>query len=188
MTDCPNGEMRDRLPDLLHGRLTPAEQEVVEAHVRGCADCRDELALLRSLSASLRRVPRVDVAAVAAAIPAYRRAPVRRSRGGWRAAAAIVVLAAGGTSVVVMQRDRGPVRDSMLVAENPTPRVTDSPSAPAMANMAAPARELAVGTSAVSDLEDAELRVLLQDLQSIEMLPSADVETSTVVAMATGTE
>jgi anti-sigma factor RsiW len=79
MTDCPNGEMRDRLPDLLHGRLTPAEQEVVEAHVRGCADCRDELALLRSLSASLRRVPRVDVAAVAAAIPAYRRAPVRRS-------------------------------------------------------------------------------------------------------------
>jgi hypothetical protein len=136
---------------------------VVESHVRSCADCQEELALLRAMSASLRRAPRVDVAAVAAAIPPYR-APVRRIGGGWRVAAAIVALAVGGTSVAVMQRDAMPPAQALE------------------------ARELAVGTSAVSELDDTELLVLLDDIQSIEVLPSADVETSTLVPTSGGTE
>src|SRR6476646_10419900 len=104
MTDCPNGDVRDLLPDLLHDRLAPAVRQEVEAHVRDCAECRNELALLRSMRSSLRRAPVVDVAAIASAIPAYRTA-TRRTWGGWRAAAAIVILALGGTSVVVLQRD-----------------------------------------------------------------------------------
>jgi anti-sigma factor RsiW len=184
MTDCPNADVRDLLPDLLHGRLTTAEREVVESHVRGCADCREELTLLRAMSATLQRGPRVDVAAVASAIPVYR-APVRRSWGGWRAAAAIVALAAGGTSVAVMQRDAGPGADSLG-----TPQVVaEAPNTAVMARAAAPSRELALGSAAVGDLDDGELLVLLQDLQSLEVLPSADVETSTVVPVsAAGTE
>ena len=189
MTDCPNGEVRDQLPDLLHGRLSPAARAVVESHVRGCADCRDELALLRDVSASLQRAPRVDVGAIAAAIPPYR-APARRSwGGGWRVAAAVVALAAGGTSVAVMQRSAAPVRDSLAVAAHPA--IADSPATVAAARTpsAAPAaRELAVGTAAVADLDDSELLALLEDLQTIEVVPSADVETSTVVPAAAGTE
>ena len=48
MNDCQNAEMRDQLPDLLHERLAATERAVVMAHLDGCVDCRDELALLRS--------------------------------------------------------------------------------------------------------------------------------------------
>ena len=115
MTDCPNGEVRDLLPDLLHDRLAPAVRREVEAHVRDCADCQAELALLRAMRSSLRRAPAVDVAAIAAAIPPYR-AAARRTWGGWRAAAAIAMLAAGGTSVAVLQRGATSVRDTATAA------------------------------------------------------------------------
>ena len=190
MTDCPNGEVRDQLPDLLHDRLTPAARAVVEAHVRDCADCQEELAMLGAMRTTLRRAPRVDVAAIAAAIPPYR-APAHRSWSGWRVAAAVVALAAGGTSVAVMQRDAGPARDSVLVVEQPAPLVVDSPTAAAAVNAPSTgpvARELALGTAAVSELDDAELVALLEDLQSLEVLPSADVETSAIVPVSTGTE
>src|SRR5512140_1830353 len=74
MNDCPNADVRDLLPD----RLDEAARAMVESHLEGCADCRAELALLRDVRASLRRAPALNVAAIAAAIPAYH-APVRRS-------------------------------------------------------------------------------------------------------------
>jgi hypothetical protein len=108
---------------------------------------------------------------------------VRRSWGGWRAAAAIVALAAGGTSVAVMQRDAAPRSDSLA-----TPlAVAQVPNS--VARTQAPTRELALGSAAVGDLDDGELLALLEGLHSLEVLPSADVETSTVVAAAgAGTE
>ena len=110
MTECPNGALRDLLPELVHGRLSPAVRREVEAHVASCAECAAELALLRGLRASMARVPHVDPARIAAAIPAYR-PPVRHAWGGWRAAAAIMAIVAGGTSVAVLRHDggRGPV-------------------------------------------------------------------------------
>lgn len=161
MTDCPNGDLRDLLPDLLHGRLAPDARRSVEAHVQGCADCREELALLRTMSASLRRGPSANVATIVAGIPSYR-APARQGWRGWRAAAAILVLAGGGASVAVMQRD---------AAVTPAPR------------------ELAIGSAAIGDLDDRELLALLENLESLEVLPSADVENGTVSpSVAAGTE
>ncbi|HUQ45469.1 MAG TPA: zf-HC2 domain-containing protein [Gemmatimonadaceae bacterium] len=153
MTDCPNGDMRDLLPDLLHDRLALAVRRDVELHVGTCAECRAELALLRAMRVSLGRGPAVDVAAVAAAIPAYR-SPARRAWGGWRAAAAIMILAAGGTSVAVLQRGR----DGAVVR-----------------TVAAP-RELATASGAIGELNDRELSALLRDLESLEALPSVDGE------------
>ena len=189
MTDCPNGEMRDLLPDLLHDRLAPDRRREVEAHVRGCEDCRQELALLRSMRTALRRAPAMNAAAIAAAIPPYR-IPVRRSRGGWRAAAAIVILAAGGASVTMLQRAKHGVADSALVAPSPDAQLIDLAVKPESASTApavgAP-RELALGSASVSDLDDAELSTLLKDLQTIDVLPSADVEPG-ATAPLTGTE
>lgn len=148
ITDCPNGDMRDLLPELLHDRLALAVRRDVELHVGTCADCRAELALLRAMRVSLGRGPAVDVAAIAAAIPAYR-SPARRSFTGWRAAAAIAILAAGGTSVAVLQGGR------------------DGVAAP---------RELATASGAIGELNDRELSALLRDLESLEALPSVDVE------------
>jgi anti-sigma factor RsiW len=68
MSDCPNGDVRDLLPDYLHDRLTLADRRAVDVHLAACAACRDELALLRDLRGTMRRAPAVDVDAIAAAI------------------------------------------------------------------------------------------------------------------------
>jgi anti-sigma factor RsiW len=188
MIDCPNGELRDLLPDLLHGRLDGSARATVEAHLAGCADCRAELELLREVRGTLRRGPTMDVAAITAAIPPYR-APARRSLGRWGAAAAATLIAIGGTSVAIANRvgDRAvavpaqagaeqtvvttPSRpDSYAVVTEPTPaRATSTPAA-----STAP-RELAVG-GAVGDLSDGELSMLLDGIESLDVLPLAEVE------------
>ena len=70
MNECPNAEMRDRLPDLFTSGSTRASRAEVMAHVAGCADCRDELELLRRTYAVLAaRTPRVDVAKIVSTLP-----------------------------------------------------------------------------------------------------------------------
>ena len=198
MTDCPNGEVRDALPDYLNDRLDAARRREVEAHLTGCATCREELSLLRALRATVRRAPAVDAEAIAASIPAYR-APVRRR---WatsgRIAAAIVAIAVGGTSIVLL-RDRppaGPVEPSRPIAEAPV-AVAPEPSpdsAPIVATPmaeapvagraipeptsggAAAARELAIAGGSIADLSDRELSALVEGIESLDGLPSAEVE------------
>jgi anti-sigma factor RsiW len=167
MTDCPNATLRDRLPDLVNGRLSPDERRELEAHVGTCAECAAELALLRDLRASMARAPRIDPARVAAAVPAYR-APARRSWGGWRTAAAITAILVGGASVVVVRQDSRRGLDSS---------VPSVPSAEGAARAIPPAsRELAAASGAASDLSDRELQALLKDIESIDAVPSVDVE------------
>ena len=190
MTDCPNGEIRDLLPDLVNERLTTERRREVDAHVRGCADCQEEVALLRTMRTALRRAPTVDAGAIAASIPAYR-APVRHAWGGWRAAAAaIVVLVVGGTSVAVFQRERA-VEPSVQSAPSVV-AVREPVDVPPAAQPAAPepaARELALGSASVSELDDSELSALLADLETLDVLPPADVENAAVVSagVTTGT-
>src|ERR1041384_4827573 len=110
MSDCPNAEIRDLLPDLLHERLDAPTRARVLAHVNGCADCRSELELLRSLRASIERsAPAVDVDRIAAALPKPGTTRVvhrRRTYVGWRIAAAATFLVAGGTSLFVFENVR----------------------------------------------------------------------------------
>ena len=180
MTDCPNGEVRDLLPELLHGLLSPAAQRTVESHVGDCAECQAELALLRTLNASMRRTPRIDAEHISASVVPYR-TPVKRSWAGWRAAAAIILLAAGGTSVALLQR--GDARRPDITAVGGSPgrtaplAVVVSPAPePARAAPVAMARELATGSSSIGDLDDDELTALLADLETVEVVPSADVD------------
>lgn len=70
MTDCDNARMRDRLPDLLHGRLGADDTAAVRQHVARCAACRDELALLGQVAALTPKVA-IDTARISAAIPRY---------------------------------------------------------------------------------------------------------------------
>ncbi|MDQ6636118.1 MAG: zf-HC2 domain-containing protein [Gemmatimonadota bacterium] len=195
MTDCPNGALRDLLPDLVHGRLSPAARRELEAHVSSCADCAAELALLRGLRASMARAPRVDPARISAAIPTYR-APVRRSWGGWRAAAAIAAIVVGGGSVAVVRQigGRGPVAVQSVAAsthsEAPVaPGASPPPPVPAAQSaerapraVPAAARELAMTNGAASDLSERELQTLLKDIESIDAVPSVDVENAVPVS------
>ena len=69
MNDCPNAEIRDRLPDLLHEHLDAGARAQVMAHVERCADCRAELALLREARSLLATAPLVDVGRIVRALP-----------------------------------------------------------------------------------------------------------------------
>ncbi len=144
MSDCPNAEVRDLLPDLLHDRLDARTRAMVVAHVDGCADCRSELELLRSLRGSLdRATPRVDVDRIVAALPApasvrpgqHRRA--WRVLSDWRIAAAVTFIVAGGTSVVVMRNVRDGGSDS---ASAPAVRHVTDAASETTARVSPPAR------------------------------------------------
>src|SRR5919108_4818432 len=132
MIDCSNAEIRDRLPDFVHGQLDAEARAEVAAHAAGCSACTAELALLRELRASLRTGATVDVARIVAALPAP---PARGAGAGgqlhwprwkrfdWRIAAAIVALAVGGGSAIVatmLGRDSDPT--ARRVADGGGPR------------------------------------------------------------------
>lgn len=202
MTDCPNGDIRDLLPELLHGRLDPSDRARVERHVATCDACSAELDLLRALRTTLRRAPAIDAAAIAAAIPAYR-APIRhRSWGGWRAAAAIAAIAVGGTSIAIVGREsdadlRGSIaaaRSESTTVSQATPSIAPEsagrtttavdptpapPSAPvAVAPAAAEPVSLAMTGGAIGELSDGELSTLVSEIESLDALPSEEVESS----------
>ena len=110
MNDCPNAEIRDQLPDLLHDRLDVSMRAAVMAHVGECVDCRSELELLRGVHGMLTaQTPRVDINYVVSALPkrapqALRVVPRRRAWSDWRIAAAVTVLAIGGGSFAVLRQ------------------------------------------------------------------------------------
>ena len=139
MSDCPNAEIRDLLPDLLHDRLDAPTRARVIAHVDGCADCRSELELLRSLRGSMERAtPRVDADRIVAALPkpgAARVVVAQRRRISWRIAAAVGFIAVGGTSLVLARNSGSGSPDSASMRIPAVPvettallprRVTDS--------------------------------------------------------------
>ena len=218
MTDCENAEVRDLLPALVHGRLDAAARAVVERHVRDCAECTAEVTLLRALRSTFHGSPRVDVAAIVAAVPAYAKQG-GRSWIGWRTAAAITVLLAGGSSVAVLQRSAPLLADSMRVVEAEPqataapvtgtaapsqPSLTASPGAARSVVASAPAasapaqqgslgapreggtRELAVGGGSLGDLSDRELASLLRDIESLDGLPTVEVESAALAPIAPG--
>lgn len=167
MIDCPNVEMRDRLPDLANDTLVAAERDIVLAHLAECAACTAEIEILRTTRLiMLKTTPRVNVAGIVSALPQYGATtiasapPVRRGwANSWRIAAAVTFLAAGIGSYELVTKD-SPVRDiDTLVATTSDPTVG-----------------LAL-TGALADLSDAELNALASDIEEIEALPSMEVGT-----------
>src|SRR3954470_9738009 len=103
MNDCMNAEVRDALPDLMHGRLSDLDKVTMGAHVETCADCREELRLLQEIRASAPIAPRIDVTRIVAALPVAMptvadqlvvsaSVRVRRSSGLWKMAAVAALL------------------------------------------------------------------------------------------------
>ncbi|CAN5853103.1 hypothetical protein BH11GEM1_BH11GEM1_14460 [soil metagenome] len=213
MTDCPNAESRDLLPDLVHGRLDAAARADVERHVLHCAECTAEVALLRELRSAFQASPRVDVAAIIAAVPGYRRQGGRPWIG-WRTAATITVLVAGGSSVAVLQRgdttlvdsarsmpavtapSAAPAREATRPVPAPATAAPKSPAArpridhPATRPETVPplhdtvGRELAVGGGAMNDLNDRQLTSLLKDIESLDGLPTIEVDNAALAPIA----
>jgi anti-sigma factor RsiW len=167
MRDCPNAEMRDLLPDLLHGRGDVGRLAEARAHVATCDACRAELELLRALRSATVVEASTDVGRIAAAIPSYRQASLWRAAGRSRllqAAAAILVLVGGATVV----------RESTRVA--PPDSVTTASSTLASGT------ELPVG-EALADVSDSDLRELLDELQELDAVMSEETEVVVVPSL-----
>ena len=194
MNDCVNAEMRDRLPDLLNDRLSANERAEVVAHVAACADCREELEVLRAIRSMLSApAPRVDVARVVSALPkppspATRR-PTTRTWADWRIAAAVTVLAVGGSSVALI--NRAPHVSSAKVEVVQVPGV-DTPSAsrgrtvtaatkgtqlPAVVETNQDDDAGGLGMSGhLSDLDDAQLQALINEIEEMQAVPITEPE------------
>ncbi|MBK5187760.1 MAG: zf-HC2 domain-containing protein [Gemmatimonadaceae bacterium] len=168
MTECTNGELRDRLPELVNGRLDAEMRATVEAHVAACDECARELALLRALRPALVGVPVVDVSKIAAAVRAHTtgasvRAPARIATRRYAtrrkmaiAAVALIAVSAigyavrshvtsGAPDVAVMRSTPEGVKDSGDRAAR-APELVHAPNvvAPRTAPAPTPPRQVAV--------------------------------------------
>lgn len=159
MSDCPNVEIRELLPEYLSGTLSDVRRSEVSSHVASCEDCAEELALLQLIrQAYAASTPAVNVSAIVAKLP---RKPSRPAMRSWRPsqaiqiAAAVSFIALGGISLAVARS---------FFDGNSTATVGDT----VVANAEAPAISFAGG---VSDLGDEDLEALLSALESIEALP-----------------
>jgi len=168
VTECPYPEIRDSLPDLLHGRLGEVDKATLMAHVESCAGCRAELALLGEIRESAPLAPRIDVERIAAALPVRSvvvpespRRPVvsRVSSPVWKFAAAIAIAMSGALLV----QDSGVISDG-TPATNQVAFVATGEGA-----------ELAL-VAGVRDLTDEQIESLLIELDAIETIPSAEPE------------
>ena len=110
--DCTDA--RQALGVYVLGAIEPAERSLVDRHLSGCRECRDELAGLAGLPALLSRVSADEIGRIsredAGPIPGEAAAPDdfaksvlsltaarRRRHRRWQAVAAAVVVAAAGT-------------------------------------------------------------------------------------------
>lgn len=192
MTDCPDAEMRDLLPDVVHGSLDAGARARVEAHLVTCATCRAELALLRSVHGSLSRPIALDLERIAQALPSAAAARPRATMPvQWRRAAAIAIAAIGLTALALTQSfrntDTTSESSSVVQAEPSTPAATSPTVAVAPSPPRAPGGPLhsgGVGTpvavrglslaGGVAGLEDAELEILLSELDSFDAVTEAE--------------
>ena len=181
MTECMNAEVRDALPDLIHGRLSALDTATMKAHVESCAACRAEVAILREAIASAPLAPSIDVARIAAAIQpaAVLTVPAapRRPRSGLSLAA----LSLAAAALVVAGSFALGRRDS-AVTRAPIASVADLPTLDGVTATATPMQpgvpdgqslEPAITlTSDIENLTDAELETLIAEVDGMDALPS----------------
>lgn len=140
--------MRDLIPDLAAGRLSPARARAAEAHVAACADCAAERAIVDSVLRQRVEPPAGLDARVLAGLAAPRapRVPVRL------ALAATIVVSIGAGAI--LWRSGG--------APAPPPAESGTPA------IVWPASDepLLHGAPSLGDLSTEELETLLEEWDS----------------------
>jgi len=203
MNRCSNSDIRELLPDLLHGTLAADARARVEAHVATCGECGEELGVLRTVKTAAVFAPRIDVDRVVRQIPPYRtilpvtERPVRTRAVSWLVAATMAIVVIGGGSLVLMKPKV--VNDPRVVASTqrpPAPNPAEStgassriPAAGATgrnAVVSAPPHPRALALAAnVDDLSDGDLRQLMNDMNRFDALPAS--EPDPVISVDSGT-
>src|SRR5437868_6617786 len=132
MTDITHDEIRDALPDLLHGNVDADRRAAVENHLRSCAECASELRVLQMVKAAPSFAPMIDAVKVADAIAPYGGVPVERPRAKIRqfqwalAASAVIVIAA----TVILRAGSSPVSPPVAPTKVASVPAVTSPAIP----------------------------------------------------------
>lgn len=189
-------ELRDLLPDLLHGRLEGVRLSVLDGHLAECAECREELAALELVRNVPSFEPLIDAARIGSVIPPYasplvtRPSPIRRPAFQLLLVAAAVVVVVGSVLLnriaavaPVSNAAQRPVAatPSQTNAGVPTrsvvptrrSRIRSATESLATTPTVSRPRELQVAAG-LQDLSDNGVRQLLRELDSFDGLPSSE--------------
>jgi anti-sigma factor RsiW len=186
MRDCPDGALRDLLPDFVHETLAPGDRATVAAHVATCTDCAAEVALIRAARRAFP-APTVDTARIVNALPGAKRAAVAGGLRGrqWLLAAGVSFVLLGGISIAVVQgafnrRTGGAVDAAIVTAQGGgADRATPVGVRLAEGESAAKAAPRTVGLSfggGLSDLSDEQLKALLREIEVLDASLGAEPE------------
>lgn len=148
MTDHTCADNKDLLPGLVRGDLIAEERTRIEDHLSSCADCTEEVALIRRISSSAFPVPVGMASEIKEAVARDQAGPSRSF--GWHLPAAATVVLALGTAVI-WQRSQALPEASQLAQESFVMVWADGDALVADAPM-------------LEDLSDEELAVLLEEL------------------------
>jgi len=166
-------EIREMLPDVLHGTIVPGDRARIDSHLAICGDCRRELEVLRAVHGAAVFAPAIDVDRIVRQIPPYRiitpteKRPTVSRAVGWLVAAGLALVVASGGSVLMSRPD---------VAEAPS-SVASAPATPAApATVSSPATHSLALASGVEDLSDGGLAQLISELDEFDAIPAADPE------------
>ncbi len=187
MNSCMEIETREMLPDLLHGKLDASARARVEKHVAGCEECREELEVLRTVKAAAIFAPTIDVNRVVGHIAPYARivpvveAPARSRVVSWLVAASfLVVIAGGGSLLMVQQKDSvtpyATVTPSHPIEVVPTPVRVPAAGVTDVATIDQPVVHALALATGVETLSDNDLRQLMTDMDSFDVLPASEPE------------
>jgi hypothetical protein len=191
MSECTENEIRDALPDLLHGTLAAATRERIEAHVASCAPCREELEVLRTVKSAAIFAPVINIESIVRRIPPHRtivpavERPATARIVSWLVAASLAIAVVGGGSLV-LTRPYVP-KDPPVVGTTPPPgsittqRIPESPATPKSVSPAettvSSVQPHALALAAdVDGLSDGSLAQLMDEMSRFDALPAAEVD------------
>lgn len=195
MNECTNTEIREMLPDLLHGALRADAMKRAEAHLATCEECREELNVLRAVKSAAVFAPTIDVDQVVRRIPPYGTivpavelpARTRPRLVSWLVAATLAIAVIGVGSMLVTRQNAtdnptsvAATLPSARIPTQPAPVTSKTPDAGALSGAAAVTRQphthaLALAAD-VDGLSDGNLVQLMNDMSRFDALPAAEAE------------
>jgi anti-sigma factor RsiW len=183
-------EIQEMLPDLLHGTLAADARARVETHVASCEQCREELAVLRTVKSAAVLAPAINVDQVVRRIPPYQKIvpaverPAATTRVvSWLVAATMAIALIGGGSLVLARRD---VPTAVSITDPqvsiPSPAAPEPTSVAGSGSQPEPATVVAVTphthalalAADVGGLSDGNLEQLMTEMAQFDALPATE--------------
>src|SRR5687767_3938371 len=188
MNNCMETEIQEMLPDLLHGTLAADTRARVEAHVASCEQCREELAVLRTVKSAAVFAPVINVDQVVRQIPPYQKIvpaverPATTRVVAWLVAATMAIAVIGGGSLVLARRDVPPAFVSTdPPVSNPSPAALEPASTSRSGSqpetnlpVVEPHTHALALAADVGGLSDGNLEQLMTEMAQFDALPATE--------------